>query len=588
MRMQKYNLKSIQDSVIKYAEVLSNVLSVDVEIVDSQLNRIAGTGIFANKINQNILAEGYVYQFVLENGMHQIIENPGKHPLCKKCVKHGNCNEYLEISAPIILNHKTIGVIGLVCSNLEQKKILLDKIDSHIEFLYQISDFISSKVYEYMENERNKSLIVALKRIIDNIDKGIIMINRHNEIYSMNNSAMKQLNFKSKYIHKKIKLTPKNEFIMGKEEYSIQIGNKKYDLLGTVIPFPVEITGYNKIFIFNQIKKLKSEAYNLTYANQMIKTDAILGKSKSILLLKERIKKIATSRSTVLITGESGTGKELVARTIHSESDRANKPFVAINCGAIPDTLLESELFGYVKGAFSGANPNGRVGKFELANEGIIFLDEIGDMPLNLQVKILRVLQEKRIIRIGSNKPIDLDIRVIAATNKDLKELVKQNKFREDLYYRLNVIPIKIPPLRERIEDIEIIMKEKIKKYNVLYDKNITCIDRETKEVLLGYPWPGNVRELENTLEYMINMAEDKEILTKDMIPENILSYKIDKTQEEHKLDSIHPLKEIERQYIIKALDTYGWDTKGKQMAANKLGIGIATLYRKLGEVKNK
>ncbi len=588
MPMSKYNLKSIQDSVIKYAKVLANVLTVDVEIVDSDLNRIAGTGIFADKINENILAEGYVYKYVLEKGTHQIIERPGEHPLCKKCVNYGNCDEYLEISAPIILNHKTIGVIGLVCSNPEQKKILLEKIDSHIEFLYQISDFISSKVYEYMENERNKSLITALRRIIDHVDKGIIMINHNNEIYSMNSSAMKQLNLKSKYINEKVELIPKNEFIMGKEEYSIQIGDKKYDLLGTVISLPLEMTGYNKIFIFNQIKKLKSEAYNLTYANQTIKTNVILGKSKSIILLKERIKKIATSKSTVLIMGESGTGKELVARTIHSESDRANKPFVAINCGAIPDTLLESELFGYVKGAFSGANPNGRVGKFELANEGVIFLDEIGDMPLNLQVKILRVLQEKRIVRIGSNKPIDLDIRVIAATNQDLKELIKQNKFREDLYYRLNVIPIEIPPLRKRREDIETIMEEKIKKYNILYDKNITSMDQETKEILLEYLWPGNVRELENTLEYMINMAEEKEALTKDMIPENILHYKSDRNQEEYNLDVIQPLREIEKEYIIKALDVYGWDTSGKQMAARKLGIGIATLYRKLGKEKNK
>ncbi|MBZ2174980.1 sigma 54-interacting transcriptional regulator [Schnuerera sp. xch1] len=580
--MKGYSLKSIQSSVIKYARVLSNVLNVDVEIVDSKLNRIAGTGTFREKINENILAEGNVYKYVIENGTHQIIENPGEHPLCKKCVNYGHCSEYLELSTPIKLNNQIIGVIGLVCFNPKQRKVLLEKMDSHLQFLYQIADFIATKVYEYMENERNKVLITSLKKVIDDIDKGIIMIDDNNRIYDINNSAVKQLNLKDRHIYENIRIIPKHEFMMGKEEYTVQIGDKEYDLLGTLISLPLDGSYYSKILIFNQIKKLKSDAYTLTYANQFIRTDAILGSSKSIMMLKKRIKKIATSRSTVLITGESGTGKELIARTIHSEGDRKDKPFVAINCGAIPGTLLESELFGYVKGAFSGANPNGRVGKFELANEGIIFLDEIGDMPLNFQVKILRVLQENKIVRIGSNKSIDLDVRVIAATNKDLRELIKQNKFREDLYYRLNVIPIHIPPLRERRVDIEVIMKEKIRNYNMLYDKHITSIDAKAQEILIDYPWPGNVRELENTLEYMINMAEDQEVLTSELIPDNIYHYKDNQMKEEYKLDNIRPIKVIEKEYIQKTLDYYGWDTKGKRAAANKLGIGIATLYRKL------
>lgn len=580
--MQNYSLKSIQQSVIKYANVLSNVLEVDVEIVDSNLNRIAGTGIFSQKINENMLAEGYVYKHVIETGTHQIIENPGEHPLCEKCINKGHCNECFELSTPIKLNNEVIGVIGLVSFDLKKRELLISKIDSHLEFLYQIADFIGTKVYEEMENHRNKMLIKALREIIDNVDKGIIMFDSQFNICDINNSALKQLNLKTKNINKKVTLIPKHESMMGKEEYIIKIGNKKFDLLGSLITLPLEISNYNKIFIFNRIRKIQSEAYTLTYANQKIELDAILGKSKSIMAIKNRIKKIASSNSTVLITGESGTGKELIARAIHSESDRANKPFVAINCGAIPDTLLESELFGYVKGAFSGANPNGRVGKFELANEGIIFLDEIGDMPLNLQVKLLRVLQDRKIVRIGSNKSIDLNVRIIAATNKNLKNLIKQNKFREDLYYRLNVIPITIPPLRERREDIEVIIKEKIKKYNILFNKNITSIDKEAMKILLYYSWPGNVRELENALEYMINLAEDKDVITKEMIPENILNYNNNSSQDENKLEPIKPLDKIEKEYILKALDVYGWDTRGKQIAANKLGIGIATLYRKI------
>ncbi len=251
---------------------------------------------------------------------------------------------------------------------------------------------------------------------------------------------------------------------MGGEVYTIVIDNEKFQLMGKIIPvFPV-LSAYDTIFVFEEIKHLKSKISKVSGGREVIKVEDIIGQSQAMVQLKNRIKKIASSSSTVLITGESGTGKEVIARAIHCESDKNTNPFIAINCGAIPDALLESELFGYVRGAFSGADPNGRVGKFELANNGIIFLDEIGDMPLYLQVKILRVLQERKLVRIGSNHLIDLDIRVIAATNKDLKKLIKENKFREDLYYRLNVIPLKIPPLRERKEDIELLMEMLIKK----------------------------------------------------------------------------------------------------------------------------
>ncbi|MFA6941747.1 MAG: sigma 54-interacting transcriptional regulator, partial [Clostridiaceae bacterium] len=251
--------------------------------------------------------------------------------------------------------------------------------------------------------------------------------------------------------------------------------------------------------------------------------------------------------------------------------------------GAIPESLLESELFGYVKGAFSGANSGGRMGKFELANKGVIFLDEIGDMPLHFQVKILRVIQERKLVRIGSNQQINLDIRIIAATNRDLKELIKENKFREDLYYRLNVIPLNVPPLRERKSDISIIIEEMMEKYNALFNKNVRGMDDDVKDILLNYSWPGNVRELENTLEYMINIDEGNGILTKDMLPLNILEEKEDifnKTA----VNLIRPLKEIEKDFINRAVELYGNDTSGKKIASEKLGIGIATLYRKLKE----
>lgn len=357
--------------------------------------------------------------------------------------------------------------------------------------------------------------------------------------------------------------------------------------MGKIIPvFPV-LSSYDKIFVFEEIKHLKSKICKVSGGREVIKVEDIIGESKAMIELKNRIKKIASSSSTVLITGESGTGKEVIARAIHCESDKNTNPFIAINCGAIPDALLESELFGYVRGAFSGADPNGRVGKFELANNGIIFLDEIGDMPLYLQVKILRVLQERKLVRIGSNHLIDLDIRVIAATNKDLKKLIKENKFREDLYYRLNVIPLNIPPLRERKEDIELLMEMLIKKYNKLFGKSVYKVDKQCRDILVNYPWYGNVRELENAVEFMINMADDSGVVTANMLPPSIVENKNTQIYGTSTDEDIRPLKEIEKEYILKALDIYGYDTRGKQLAAKRLGIGIATLYRKLDEMKH-
>ncbi len=305
-----------------------------------------------------------------------------------------------------------------------------------------------------------------------------------------------------------------------------------------------------------------------------------------MLKVKERTKKLAKSNSTVLITGESGTGKELIARAIHAEGSRWNKPFIAINCAAIPENLLESELFGYIKGAFSGASSGGKVGKFELANEGVIFLDEIGDLSMPLQAKLLRVLQERKFARIGSNKLIDLDIRVIAATNKNLLKLVNEGKFRDDLYYRLNVIPINLPPLRERKDDIEAIMMKFASKYSLELGIQLSKIEENVMNMLINYNWPGNIRELENAVEYMMNLVGDDGIIYKDMLPLDILNYyningNVCKNKDINIIfeddivggivenqERILSIKELELTYINKLLNKYGRDTKTKKKIA--------------------
>jgi transcriptional regulator with PAS, ATPase and Fis domain len=528
-----------------------------------------------------------VYSHVLKTGEQHIIEEPGKYFLCESCESKNNCVEKMQICTPIRLDEEIIGVIGLVCSSVEQKDILIKNIESYLPFLVQIADFISSKVYEYIEKERNSGMVHLLKQVIDSLDKGILVISNESKIVHMNQPAIKQLRLSQEYFNKYIEINACDETIMGEEVFSVKLERRTLDLMGKLIPIFPSLPSYDKIFIFNEIKGSKLEA-SAAYEWQNIRSEDIIGQSKPMVQVKEKIKKVATSKSTVLISGESGTGKELIARAIHTESDRWNKPFIAINCGAIPDTLLESELFGYVRGAFSGADSNGRVGKFELANKGIIFLDEIGDMPLYLQVKILRVLQERKIVRVGSNQLIELDIRVIAATNKNLKQMVEEGKFREDLFYRLNVIPIEVPPLRERGDDVKLMVLKMVERYKNMLDKSVISVDEEVMSILSEYSWPGNVRELENVTEFMINMADETGILDKGTLPIEILECKNKNriTYKDLNDKSILPLKEVEKEYILRALDLYGNDVKGKKLAAKHLGIGIATLYRKLEEIK--
>lgn len=571
-------LHEIEEDVMKYAKVISNAIKVDVEIVDKYMRRVAGTGIFKDKIGG--LNEGSVYRKVIETGEPQIIENPREHEICKDCVYRESCIEKLEISTPLIYEEEIIGVIGLVCSTDEQKQIILEDLNSQMQFLNQIGDFISSKVYQHNESKMQVERTEVLNKILNNVDKGVIVLGTDNRITMLNNSAMRELKLYTKILDDKVQIVDKDEYIMGGELYELILNEKSFLLVGNIIPIHSISKDYAKVFIFNNMSKINSDIYNMTTSEKRIGLDSIIGESKVMKVLKEKIKKIASTQSTVLITGESGTGKELIARAIHDLSDRRHKPFVAVNCSAMPEALMESELFGYVKGAFTGANPNGKIGKFELANEGVILLDEIGDMPLYMQVKLLRVLQERTVTRIGSNQPIDLDIRVIAATNLDLEQRIKDNKFREDLFYRLNVIPIEIPPLREREGDIELIMNKLIDKYGLLFDKYIHTIEDDCKDTLLNYTWPGNVRELQNTIEYMINIANESGILTEDMLPENILNNK--ELSYHHIKKEIKTLEEIEQEYIQEALEIYGASTEGKKLAAEKLGIGVATLYRKI------
>ena len=286
----------------------------------------------------------------------------------------------------------------------------------------------------------------------------------------------------------------------------------------------------------------------------------------------KQIEQVAETTATVMITGETGTGKELVARAVHSISNRSDKPFIKLNCAAIPESLIESELFGHVKGAFTGAVAS-KKGKFELAHHGTIFLDEIGELPLNLQPKLLRVLQEGEIEKIGEDRTIQVDVRIIAATNRDLAAETKAGKFRDDLYYRLNVFPLEIPPLRKRRDDVPALIYHFMDKYNRTLGKSIKTVPKKVMDQLIQYNWPGNIRELENMIERAMIISSGSR-LEMSVILQGISSTE--------KIPEGLTLEEVERKHIIKVLESTSWRVSGERGAARILGMKPTTLESRL------
>lgn len=578
-------LLEIQDTVKAYAGIMSRVAQVEVEVVDENLFRIAGTGIFADHVNEDMSVEGYVYRHVLRTGSLEIIYEPGKEPLCQSCPRRNVCREEIEISMPIRFGTRNIGVIGLIGSTPNQKARILKEEAMYLELLAQIADFISAKASEMAETKRRKSLLETLNSVINHVEKGILIFGKNEIVAAANPAAEKQLSTRQ-LEGKTVSVTPTGDSLNHQNEYRIQIDGREYLVMGHHYDLDRDPERYARLLLFESTRAIRERYYEITSTVPLEGVFNMIGSSPQTRSLQEEIRKVAKSTSTVLITGESGSGKEIVASAIWKASDRKDHRFIAINCGAIPEPLLESELFGYVKGAFTGADPNGRMGKFELANKGVIFLDEIGDMPLYLQVKLLRVLQERKIIRIGSNQVIPIDVRIIAATNKNLQEMIEKKQFREDLYYRLNMIPLKVAPLRERTEDIKDLVLHFAGRYAGLFGKKLQSITEDTMEALCRYPWYGNVRELENSVEFMINMMEEEGILNRQTLPDNILG-----TVRETKnvsvpappAQQIRPLKDLEEQEIRRALELFGSGTEGKRQAAKALGISLATLYRKLG-----
>ncbi|MGL5694955.1 MAG: sigma 54-interacting transcriptional regulator, partial [Peptostreptococcaceae bacterium] len=447
-----------------------------------------------------------------------------------------NTKDRLGITTEILykIYNKQIDLISMevfpekVCIKIED----IDENNKEVlkEAICSIKDVISINEIELLNHEKNEKKLLA---VINSVDEGVISVDKNFEINIFNDYCEELFNCKRVEV-----LGRDIRDIVGMDDTIIDLIAKgqeydnikaslnhnnmkiKYITTGRTIKNDNDET-IGAVVSIKDVNKAK-ELVDIISQNNEGPFKKIIGNSKSIEKVKNMTLAIAKSNSTVLLRGESGTGKELFANAIHDISDRNNKKFIAINCAALPDSLLESELFGYEKGSFTGAMQSGKEGLFKEANEGTIFLDEIGELSMLLQAKLLRVLQEGKIRKIGSSKEEEVDVRIIAATHKNLEKMIKNGEFREDLYYRLNVIPLKVPSLKERIEDIPILAQFFIDKLNKRLKKNVRGYKKDFIDTLMNYEWPGNVRELQNCIERAMNLCSGDILSSQEIIIDNI------------------------------------------------------------------
>lgn len=580
------SLKQVREKGQKVAEAIASVLKMEVEIIDTELVRVAGTGIVRNDVGMK-MRRGLVNRHVLATKKPVFIKEPGFHDICLSCPLTGNCFYRASIVYPISVREEIVGTISLIAFDDRQKATLCNNSESLLEFVGRMADLIGSKVVEEKVMTELAAMANRLETVINAVHEGMVAIDRQERITQINHSAENLLGLKisecqGRLIGETLPGLPLPDVVESGKGYAdrevfIKLPDRRLHFVSTAQPIQHDNHIIGAVATIRDFVETQRFAYKIVNKQQNITFDDILGESKALMDVKARAKKIARSDSTVLIIGESGTGKELFARAIHFESAHRRKPFVAINCGAIPEALLESELFGYDEGAFTGARRGGKPGKFEVANGGTVMLDEIGTMSLYLQAKLLRVLQEKQVERVGGNKVIPLDFRLIAATNSNLQEMVQKKEFREDLYYRLNVIPLFIPSLREREGDIVLLLNHYLQRYRQVVGKDIQGFSEEALKICQNYSWPGNVRELVNAVEYAVNLEEER-FIGVDSLPPKIRDF----SRGLRSQSSIRTLEELEIEAIRQALDNYGWSEEGKRQAAIALGISRATIYRKI------
>ncbi|ELE2211148.1 sigma-54-dependent transcriptional regulator [Escherichia coli] len=575
-------LMQIQPTIQRFARMLASVLQLEVEIVDENLCRVAGTGAYGKFLGRQLSGNSRLLRHVLETKTEKVVTQSRFDPLCEGCDSKENCREKAFLGTPVILQDRCVGVISLIAVTHEQQEHISDNLREFSDYVRHISTIFVSKLLEDQGPGDNISKIFAT--MIDNMDQGVLVVDDESRVQFVNQTALKTLGVvQNNIIGKPIRFRPltfESNFTHGHMQHIVSWDDKSELIIGQLH----NIQG-RQLFLmaFHQ----SHTSFSVANAPDEPHIEQLVGECRVMRQLKRLISRIAPSPSSVMVVGESGTGKEVVARAIHKLSGRRNKPFIAINCAAIPEQLLESELFGYVKGAFTGASANGKTGLIQAANTGTLFLDEIGDMPLMLQAKLLRAIEAREILPIGASSPIQVDIRIISATNQNLAQFIAEGKFREDLFYRLNVIPITLPPLRERQEDIELLVHYFLHLHTCRLGSVYPGIAPDVVEILRKHRWPGNLRELSNLMEYLVNVVPSGEVIDSMLLPPNLLNNGTTEQSDVTEVSEAHlslddaggtALEEMEKQMIREALSRHN----SKKQVADELGIGIATLYRKI------
>ncbi|EHX2842713.1 sigma 54-interacting transcriptional regulator [Escherichia coli] len=575
-------LMQIQPTIQRFARMLASVLQLEVEIVDENLCRVAGTGAYGKFLGRQLSGNSRLLRHVLETKTEKVVTQSRFDPLCEGCDSKENCREKAFLGTPVILQDRCVGVISLIAVTHEQQEHISDNLREFSDYVRHISTIFVSKLLEDQGPGDNISKIFAT--MIDNMDQGVLVVDADNRVQFVNQTALKTLGVvQNNIIGKPVRFRPltfESNFTHGHMQHIVSWDDKSELIIGQLH----NIQG-RQLFLmaFHQ----SHTSFSVANAPDEPHIEQLVGECRVMRQLKRLISRIAPSPSSVMVVGESGTGKEVVARAIHKLSGRRNKPFIAINCAAIPEQLLESELFGYVKGAFTGASANGKTGLIQAANTGTLFLDEIGDMPLMLQAKLLRAIEAREILPIGASSPIQVDIRIISATNQNLAQFIAEGKFREDLFYRLNVIPITLPPMRERQEDIELLVHYFLHLHTRRLGSVYPGIAPDVVEILRKHRWPGNLRELSNLMEYLVNVVPSGEVIDSTLLPPNLLNNGTTEQSDVTEVSEAHlslddaggtALEEMEKQMIREALSRHN----SKKEVADELGIGIATLYRKI------
>ncbi|MEN1760632.1 sigma-54 interaction domain-containing protein [Anoxynatronum sibiricum] len=520
---------------------------------------------------------------VMQEGK-MIVNEPGRMPSCQGCRFKDKCPATIEILSCIKVNRYTFGVVALTSFTQEGHTMMSGNPAVYWSLAQEIAGLVSAVVLTVQGGSKTRfhyldeMLLSAMHLTPD----PVIAIDHNGQITHYNRAALTHFSFCNLSAASLKQILPPailSGILSGEALENRSVNTPHFHGRLTATPVRLEGTFAGAILTIRQTVSHhpSDKPADFSKSPGSSALNEIVGNSPSIIQLKKDLLQFAPTPSPILITGETGTGKELVARAIHANSPRHNGPFVAVNCASVPETLFESELFGYMEGAFTGAKRGGKAGRFQTAQGGTLFLDEIGEMPLALQAKLLRVLQHYVIEPVGSTQPIPIDVRIIAATNQSLEDLVETKAFRADLYYRINVIPLHLPPLRERLADLPQLCQHLLARYAQRVNKPTPPFSQEMLDLMGQHDWPGNIRELENAVEYAVNITSSSPLTISCLPPRlrQILTARSAAPPMKKKL------QHYEQQAITALLDAYGWDRAGKEKAAKELGISLRTLYRK-------